>query len=157
MRRGIGELIELRVYFQSKAHPGYPYDAALHSWVACANNVTSGAPDYFWYEVAACASGAKDANATFHECLAEVPPAAVQPVRDCIADDGRAEALVAEMHKIGDSYGDFPTVLLNGKTSPSVPEPDMHGDKVGPLLKEVCRLSQGAKKPLPAACAQQAA
>ena len=76
--KGIGSLIDLKMYLQSKAHPGYPYDGPLHSWVACANNVTSEAPQYYWYVVASCANAAHDTKKTFEECAGKVPAAAVQ-------------------------------------------------------------------------------
>ena len=76
--KGVGALVDLKMYLQSKAHPGYPYSSPLHSWVACANNVTSGAPQFYWYVVASCANAAHDANKTFEECAATVPAAAVQ-------------------------------------------------------------------------------
>lgn len=151
--KGIGSLIDLKMYLQSKAHPGYPYDGPLHSWVACANNVTSEAPQYYWYVVASCANAAHDTKKTFEECAGRVPAAAVQPVRDCVTDTARANALVTEMHKIADSYGDYPTVLIDGSTSPAIPEPDTHGDKVGPLIKQICKLARGkGVSSLPPAC-----
>lgn len=141
---------------QSKAHPGYPYSSELHEWTACASNVSLAsrdAPEYYWYQVAACANAAKDTNATFDTCLTKVPAAAVQPVHECLADAPRVAALVKTMHTIGDSFGDYPTVLINGKQSPRVPEPDMHGDKVGPLLAELCHQAKAhGVAPLPAAC-----
>jgi len=137
------------MYLQKDAHPGYEYKPALHSWVACANNVTFNvnASQYFWYQVAACAN----ANESMESCIAKVPKAAVEPVQACRSDASRASSLVAAMHAIGDSVNDFPTILINGKTSASIPEPDTHGDAVGPLIKEICNLSKHVKK-LPPAC-----
>ena len=63
-----------------------------------------------------------------------------------------AKALVAAMHAIGDSYGDYPTVLIDGQPDAAIPEPDTHGDKVEPLIAEVCRRAGIGNATLPAAC-----
>jgi hypothetical protein len=157
LKHGLGSLIDLRMYLQSNAHPGYPYDTALHAWTACATNIsafTRDAPSYYWYRVASCANDAHDANRTVEACAAEVPAEAIAPIRACLADPTRAAALVEAMHKIGDSYRDFPTIVIDGAVPSDVPEPDTHGDDVQPLIKKICKLASARGiAPLPDACA----
>ena len=55
-----------------------------------------------------------------------------------------SKVLVRAMHAIGDSYGDYPTILINGQPDAAIPEPDTHRDRVEPLIREVCRRARGA-------------
>jgi hypothetical protein len=154
---GIGKLMSLQVAFKTGSHSGYPTDDSLHSWVACGANVSSTGDDqFYWYQVASCACGNRKEQSALEECAKGVPAAAVAPVRACMADTARAQALTSAMHKYADSFKDYPWVIVDGDDK-AVPEPDTHGDKVEPLLAKVCERAQQAHawpaSDLPAACA----
>eukprot|EP00928_Gymnodinium_smaydae_P065729 TRINITY_DN48825_c0_g1_i1.p1 TRINITY_DN48825_c0_g1~~TRINITY_DN48825_c0_g1_i1.p1 ORF type:complete len:201 (-),score=37.29 TRINITY_DN48825_c0_g1_i1:137-739(-) len=150
LTQGLGEIMNLSVYFKIGSHPGIDSDPALHPWVACANSVTGDLDkQYFWYRVVACANPGK----TVEDCIHEVnmPSALVTPIRQCMQDSEKAGALVDAMHKYGGQFQDYPWPLIEGKAV--VPEPDMHHDDIAPLIKAVCASASAAGvSTMPRAC-----
>lgn len=150
---GIGSITDLKMYLQSHAHRGYTYNDALHKWVACAMYWPAAMrtdPQYTWYRVASCANAGKSVDS----CAAQEPKQFVQPLYECMQRN-ESTALVAAMHAVGDAYHDYPTVLINGQADPNIPEPDTHGDRVTPTIKEVCKKYSYQLPPggtLPSAC-----
>lgn len=150
LKKGLGKVMGLSVFLRSGAHPGIANDPDYQPWVACANNVTGTSDDeYWWFQVAACANPGR----TVQECIksTKMPASLVEPIQQCMSDTDRASMLVAATHRVGDTYKDFPWPLIGGKAS--LPEPDTHGDNIGPLIKAVCEqaASSGAVQ-LPEAC-----
>merc|ERR1719491_529035 len=70
-----------------------------------------------------------------------------------MANSSLAQELVEAMHKEAEAVHSFPWVWVG---SYELPEPDLHGDDVAPLVAKVCSEAATAGLVLPAVCPSSA-
>jgi len=148
LKKGLGNLMNLKVYLAAGAHGDAAENKALHEWVACGNTVDPGLDrTYTWYQVSACAmTGAK----TVDECNKTSPlPAAAQSYMAKCLHDTNLQSIVEKNHQEAAATKDYPSIWVDGT---QLQQPDQNANRLDDLLLKVCGVTLMRTEAKPQAC-----
>eukprot|EP00747_Dinoflagellata_sp_TGD_P212707 gnl/TRDRNA2_/TRDRNA2_85768_c0_seq1.p1 gnl/TRDRNA2_/TRDRNA2_85768_c0~~gnl/TRDRNA2_/TRDRNA2_85768_c0_seq1.p1 ORF type:complete len:255 (-),score=43.62 gnl/TRDRNA2_/TRDRNA2_85768_c0_seq1:122-886(-) len=139
LKKGLGAIMDMKVYYVQGHHAGIDFDPQLHSWVACSQDMGANSPvaqdsTYMWYQVTACSNPGKKIDDCIHET--GMPNTMVNAIKSCVNNHARQQALVTKMQSDqATKVVSFPWAIVDGV---SLPEPDENGNDVTPLIALVC-------------------
>lgn len=135
LKKGLGNVIDLKVYLTTGKEGGNEEVTKIQKWMACGGDLTREEdPHYYFYRAGACAfkSGSK-----LDDCITKekVPAATLAAIQNCTSDSARAKKLVSAMngHVSKKGVHSFPSIYVNGKSD---------GGSVSSIVSKVCSLAK---------------